>query len=77
MALPTDHETLIKWRMFVISWWRMDINIQFGCFHAMMLGMPMLRADFLRIVRVYVDHKDAEMCNTPCDPDFDLREWLK
>jgi hypothetical protein len=28
-------------------------------------------------VRVYIDYKDAEACNGPCDPDFDLREWLK
>jgi hypothetical protein len=75
MALPTDHDTLCRWRCFAIKWWLMDINIQFGCFHAMMLGMPMRRSDFLRIIRVYIDYKDSETCNGPCDPDFDLREW--
>ena len=74
MPLPTDHATLLHWRMFVIKWWCMDINIWFACVHAVMLGMDMRRADYLRIVRVYVDHKDNAKCNGPCDPDFKLNE---
>ena len=77
MPLPTDHDTLCQWRMFAVKWWLMDINIWFACVHATMLGMPMRRADFLRIIRVYVDHKDDEKCNGPCSPDFDLREWMR
>ena len=75
--LPTDHDTLCRWRAFAVKWWCMDINIYFACFHAMMLGMPMRRADFLRIVRVYVDREDAAACNGPCDVGFDLKECMK
>jgi hypothetical protein len=42
-----------------------------------MLGMNMRRADFMEIVRVYVDHKDNSECNGPCDPDFNLKEWMR
>ena len=55
MSLPTDYATLCRWRVFAVKWWRMDINIWFACIHATMLGMPMRRADFLKIVREYCD----------------------
>lgn len=76
MTLPTNPDTLAKWRVFAVKWWRIDINITFGCFHAMMLGMPMRRADFMIIVRCYVDREDSEACNGPCSADFDLKEWM-
>jgi hypothetical protein len=55
MPLPQDYDTLCRWRCFVIKWWLMDINIWFSCVHAVMLGMNMRRADFLKIVKEYCD----------------------
>ena len=77
MPLPTDHATLCRWRMFVISRWRLDHNIWMACLQTVCLGMNMRRADFMNIVRVYVDHKDDTACNGPCSPDFDLRKWMR
>jgi hypothetical protein len=77
MPLPQDHDTLCRWSMFAVKYWLIDIHPHFSCICAVMLGMNMRRADFMEIVRVYVDHKDNSECNGPCDPDFNLKEWMR
>jgi hypothetical protein len=55
MSLPTDHETLCRWRAFVIQRWTLDHDINHACVQALCLGMPMSRSDFIAIIRDYMD----------------------
>ena len=55
MALPQDYTMLCRWRVFVIQRWLYERNVGMACLEAICLGMDMRRADFLAIVRDYVD----------------------
>jgi hypothetical protein len=55
MPLPQDHDTLCRWRVFVIQRWLLDHSVAYSCVQALCLGMPMSRADFLEIVKQYCD----------------------
>ncbi len=61
MPLPTDHTALCRWRVFVIQRWIYERNIWFACVEAVCLGMNMRRADFLAIVRQYVDEQSENI----------------
>jgi hypothetical protein len=54
MSLPTDHETLCRWRAFIIQRWVLDHDIDHACVQALCLGMPMSRDDFIAVIKDYV-----------------------
>ncbi len=58
MTLPRDPAERARWRRFVIARWLLSRDIRHSCFQAVCLGMPMTRADYLAIVRAYVDAND-------------------
>ena len=55
MCLPSDEAELRRWAEFAVTRWALEHHVLFICLHAICLGMPMTRADFLKIVRAYVD----------------------
>ena len=55
MPLPSDSVQRCRWRDFVVARWKYERDIRFVCLEAILLGMDMRRADFLAIVREYVD----------------------
>lgn len=61
----------------IIVWWRLDYHLTFIAFWICMLYAPFTVACVKKVVRRYVDENDNAMCNGPCSPDFDLREWMR
>ena len=55
MCLPNDEEILKKWCEFAVLRWILEHHILYSCLQATCLGMPMLRDDFMKIIRAYVD----------------------
>ncbi len=58
MTLPHDPLERARWRRFVIACWLSSRDLRHSCFQAVCLGMPMTRADYLAILRAYVDAND-------------------
>ena len=73
MALPTDEPELKRVVEFVVSRWLLDHHFEQIQMHGLLLGIVLMRSDYLRIVRAYSDKRDV---NAPCDPSFNLREWM-
>ena len=61
MALPSDDVELGRWVERIVTGWRLEHHPAFTIFHAVMLGMPMTRKDYDRIVRAYVDTQDEAL----------------
>ncbi|HEY8136342.1 MAG TPA: hypothetical protein VIF61_00785 [Methylocystis sp.] len=57
MPSPSDHETLCRWRHFVISRSPLNLNIWMARVQATFLGTPIHRADFLSLARDYRDQR--------------------
>ena len=73
MALPTDEPELKRVVEFVVSRGLLDQHFEQIQMHGLLLGIVLMRSDYLRIVRAYSDKRDV---NAPCDPSFNLREWM-
>ena len=73
MALPTDEPELKRVVEFVVSRWLLDHHFGQIQMQGLLLGIVLMRSDYLRIVRAYSDKRDV---NSPCDPSFNLREWM-
>jgi hypothetical protein len=55
LSLPQDYDTLCRWRCFVISHWLDERNMLFACIEAFRCGLRITRADYLSIVKDYVE----------------------
>ena len=73
MALLTDEPELKRVVEFVVSRWLLDHHFGQIQMQGLLLGIVLMRSDYLRIVRAYSDKCDV---NAPCDPSFNLREWM-
>ena len=55
MCLPSDEAELRRWAEFAVTRWALEHHILHACLQATCLGMQMTRADFMTIVKAYVD----------------------
>ena len=55
MCLPSDEAELRRWAEFAVSRWTIERDIGFACVEAVCLSISMTRADFMTIVKAYVD----------------------
>ena len=67
MCLPSDEAELRRWAEFAVSRWTIERDVGFACVEAVCLSISMTRADFMTIVKAYIDTRTENKRPTAAD----------